>query len=103
MEVRPKSPWNYGLLEKDLEDAVANFEIIKQENEIAEPWNFQNAPITMKTQGVRLQHWKLYNEMAGPIPWSPQRLAESSQIEDITLIPYWVCTTLRISAFPSLR
>ena len=100
-EVRPKSPWNYGLLEKNLKDVDVHFEIVQKHNITSQPWNLKNAPIIIKTTGVRLDHWKLYNEMAGPIPCSPQRY-DKDEIEEISLIPYG-CTTLRISAFPTVQ
>jgi hypothetical protein len=51
---------------------------------------------------VQLPYWQLYSGMAGPIPWSPQGQEDDWVVEDITLVPYG-CTTLRITAFPTVR
>ena len=61
------------------------------------PWNLKNAPIRIKLKAKEIPNWTLYNETAGPIPFSvyPVNTPET----EITLIPYG-CTTLRISEFP---
>ena len=59
-------------------------------------------PLAIETEGIRLPDWKTYNDMAGPIPWSPQDRPAGSKPEPITLVPYG-CTTLRISAFPTVN
>ena len=63
-------------------------------------WNPENAPIEIKARAKRIPSWKMYNEMAGPIPYSiTYQLETEKQVEDIILIPYG-CTNLRISQFP---
>jgi hypothetical protein len=56
--------------------------------------------LEIKARGKRLPQWQLYNESAGPLPYSIQdgQRTETEE-EEITLIPYG-CTTLRISEFP---
>lgn len=97
-EVLPKSPWNYAIVKSELEQNKLQAEI---KNEIPDnPWNLQNAPITVKTKGKRMPMWEIERGSAGKIPspsW-PERPTDIHQ-DEITLIPYG-CTTLRISEFP---
>ncbi|WP_338871396.1 beta-L-arabinofuranosidase domain-containing protein [Spirosoma sp. SC4-14] len=101
-EIRPATPWNYGLLnvlDKTLKD---NYVVEQTGATTTYPWNPENAPIQIKTKAQRIPSWQLYNEMTGPIPYSiTYGLQTTSQTEEIILIPYG-CTTLRISQFPVL-
>jgi hypothetical protein len=63
------------------------------------PWNPENAPVEIRTKGVQIPFWTLYNGSAGPLPYSPQYQLKTDAPEAITLLPYG-CTTLRISEFP---
>jgi len=101
-EVLPTSPWNYALPEKALENLEANFKIVEQSDVASRPWSLNTAPTTITTQAVRLPDWKTYNDMAGPVPWSPQERPPESELETITLVPFG-CTTLRISGFPTVN
>ena len=100
-EVRPTTPWNYGLPHAVIKNPAEGFKVVKKEI-TGFPWNMENAPIEITTKGIRMPFWELYHEMAGPIPWSNMykpELGENPVEEAITLIPYG-CTTLRISEFP---
>jgi hypothetical protein len=100
-EVHPTTPWNYCLLETNLKDPNdgKSFVINKKGNNGQYPWNLENAPVEIVTRGRKMTDWKLYNESAGPIPYSIQYQADLEPEEEIILIPYG-CTTLRITEFP---
>ena len=101
-EVLPSTPWNYGLYDVSNEKLNAYFKVVKTGKQTLYPWNQENAPVMIKTKGKRIPSWKIYNDMAGPLPYSHIYGLESSQLdEDITLIPYG-CTTLRITQFPQV-
>lgn len=106
LEVTSDSPWNYGLVNFSSYKINDLFEVSIDEQKLKSdyPWNLENTPITIKAKAKRIPYWSLYNEMAGPIPYSPTYGAELDNIaeEDIFLIPYG-CTTLRISQFPKIR
>ncbi|MGG7665677.1 beta-L-arabinofuranosidase domain-containing protein [Dyadobacter sp. BHUBP1] len=99
-ELRPTTPWNYGLIltpDNKLEEQY-KWEVVKPVSNY--PWNPENAPLQIKTRARRIPSWGLYNEMAGPVPYSlTYQLETDDKEEDIVLIPYG-CTNLRISQFP---
>lgn len=99
LEVYPKSDWNYAIWDGSIKDIQSNFEIVEIRKPGNEPWNLQNAPITIKTKGKKVPEWKLYNGDAGPLPYSNIGYLNDEKTEEITLVPYG-CTTLRISEFP---
>lgn len=101
-EVRPSTAWNYGLY--DVTEAKLNdyFKVEQTGKKSLYPWNQENAPLQIRTTGRKIPSWKLYNDMAGPIPYSHIYGLESDAAdENIVLIPYG-CTTLRISQFPQV-
>ncbi len=105
-EVRSPSPWNFSLLERDIaagdEVAARKFVAVEKPGEIpAHPWNLEHAPVAIKAYGVRNPLWGPYHEEAGPLPWSPAAFPKNGKPEPITLVPYG-CSTLRISAFPTV-
>nr|WP_231496739.1 beta-L-arabinofuranosidase domain-containing protein [Prevotella sp. 10(H)] len=102
-EIKPKSPWNYGIIQFDKKKADENFKVSINEQKMKSNyfWNLDGAPIELKVKAKQIPSWNLYNEMAGPVPFSVHRWADEPE-KEITLIPYG-CTTLRISQFPIVR
>jgi len=99
-EVEPTSAWNYGLIESSLNNLNDNYVVVKRDvSPNSYPWNPENCPVEIKTKGVKIPFWTIYNGSAGPLPYSTQDQLKTDAPEPITLIPYG-CTTLRISEFP---
>jgi hypothetical protein len=98
--VTPTEPWNYGLVDfnRNKANEHARVTIHTEKQSSVFPWNKENAPIEIRMKARLVPSWKLYNEMAGPQPYSFCSGGEGPETE-ITLIPYG-CTTLRITEFP---
>jgi uncharacterized protein len=97
-EVRPSTPWNYGLLvdEKNLE-ASMRFE----ERPVGEkPFSPEGAGMAAKVQGRQLRNWRLAQGWAGEFAPGPQESTEP--LQELTLIPYG-CTNIRVTEFPRLK
>jgi hypothetical protein len=96
-EVRPASPWNYGLrLDPDAPDAGITF----AEAPIGDqPFSPQGAGMRATVEARRLADWKLEHGWAGEI--APGRPRSDEPIENVVLIPYG-CTNIRVTEFPRL-
>lgn len=106
-EARSSSPWNVALFEKDLvsgdETVARKFVVTESPGGVPpEPWSLEAAPVAIRAYGVRNPLWGPYHDEAGPVPWSPAGFPKGGKSEPVSLVPYG-CTTLRISAFPTVH
>lgn len=101
-ELRPTTPWNYGLTQAHSRKMDSVF-VVKKVNAVSNyPWNPESAPLEIRAKARKIPSWQLYNGMTGPIPYSvTYQLETAKEEEEIVLIPYG-CTNLRISQFPVL-
>lgn len=105
-EVYPTTDWNYGLIDFNPAETekVFRVEIDPEKQKLVFPWKLENAAIEIKVKARKIPQWQLYNETAGPQPYSRMYSVYPDALPDteITLIPYG-CTTLRITEFPIIR
>jgi len=104
-EVRPTTPWNYGLV---VDDAAAERALRFEERPVGEqPFSPEGAGVIATARGQRIPDWKIQRGWAGELSvpertWSdPARPISTEPLEDVTLLPYG-CTNIRITEFPRL-
>ena len=97
-EVRPSTPWNYGLL-IDMENPASSVRL--EERPVGEnPFSPEGAGVAAIAEGRKLPGWKLAHGWAAETPPGLQESGEA--LEKLTLIPYG-CAKLRVTEFPRLR
>lgn len=95
-EVKAVAPWNYSLIQTDVEKPEESFV-------------YNEADGSISARAARVPHWTEVNGDAAPLPYTPVRQYgtymgyghATGPIETIRLIPYGE-TTLRITEFPVL-
>ncbi len=104
-EVRPASPWNYGLVEAGTSVKGLAFE----ERPVGErPFSPEGAGMSATAAARRLPNWKIERGWAGELSpsdaaWADAGRAAATEPEEaVTLIPYG-CTNIRITEFPKVR
>jgi hypothetical protein len=96
-EVRPTTPWNYGLV-VDAAHAANSIKVV--ESPIGEyPFAESQSPVQLIMRARRVPEWQSVDGSAGPLPKSPVR--SDSPVETVTLVPYGAAK-LRITAFPEI-
>jgi uncharacterized protein len=97
-EVRPSTPWNYGLL---LDESKPESSLHFDERPVGpQPFSPDGAGILCRVQGRRLPGWRLEHGWAAELAPGPQESREP--VEDLTLLPYG-CTNIRVAEFPRLK
>ncbi len=105
-EVRPTTPWNYGLVVGEQRpEAAFRFE----ERPVGDrPFSPEGSGIAVKARGQRIPDWKIVRGWAGELAASdtgtadPGKPLSDETAEEVTLIPYG-CTNIRITEFPRVR
>jgi hypothetical protein len=104
-EVRPTTPWNYGLVvDPARPEATLRFE----ERPVGQrPFSPDGAGVVATAKARRLPGWKLVNGWAAEISpadtaWARPGGPEAGPVEEVRLLPYG-CTNLRITEFPRVN
>jgi len=98
-EITSESVWNYALIECGEENIQKQYKTSVSVNIPLFPWNVESAPVKIHTIAKHIPNWKLYNESAGPLPYSIAYGLPVGEIDSIVMIPYG-CTKLRVTEFP---
>ena len=104
-EVRPTTPWNYGLV---LDPARPEASLRFEERPVGErPFSPEGAGMSAMAKARRLPRWTLAHGWAGEVSRADPEWAHAAPrepdgpVEEVRLIPYG-CTNIRITEFPRL-
>lgn len=102
-EVRPTTPWNYGLV---LDPARPEASLRFEERPVGErPFSPEGAGMSAVAQARRLPRWALAHGWAGEVSRADPEWAHAAPrapdgpVEEVRLTPYG-CTNIRITEFP---
>jgi len=100
-EIRPASPWNYGLI-VNTENPKQSFTVVKKTwPDDNFPFTAESVPIEIKAKGRRIPSWCVDQfDLCAVLPAYPAKA--DGPVENITLIPMGAAR-LRISAFPPVK
>jgi uncharacterized protein len=105
-EVRPTTPWNYGLV---LDDRRPEESVQFEEQTVGErPFSPEGSGVVAKARGRQIPTWKIVRGWAGELAVAdtdtadPAKGVSDQPVEEVTLIPYG-CTNIRITEFPKLK
>ena len=97
-EVKPATPWNYGLI---VDEKKPEADIAFKEQPVGDrPFSAEGAGVTASARGRKIPAWKLNHGWAGEIV--PGGAESKEPVEELTLIPYG-CAKIRITEFPKLK
>ncbi len=98
-EVKPTTPWNYGLVVN--EDLAKCFQVVEKKGALADqPWTLEAAPIEIKAVAKQIPRWKLGEDRQVP-PLQTSPINVSGPTKKITLVPLG-CARLRLSVLPTV-
>lgn len=104
--VFPTKDWNYGLLQKAVENPSESLEV-KKVKPVTDDfvWNLQNAPIEIIAPAKKIPGWTIVDDVA-PQPVTDRGGLYRGEVdhseEEVTLVPFG-CTKIRIVAFPVVQ
>ncbi len=103
--VYPTTPWNYGLLEKFIQNPSTYASITRKSMPTKFVWNQNICPLEITTTARRIPGWSVTNGVAHQpvtVRDGVYKGEVGTEVEKITLIPYGF-TKVRVVAFPVVK